>query len=185
MQKTAYGICFAFVWVCAIFAVLVLILGEKIVAPGSTASLELGAFTFEFAEEYLPFSVMKGRIVLGLVFVALLLVFVCYVLRVVRRILAPMVQGVPFDTAVSDNLRKLSWITLIGGGVLSVIRAAGDILLYRMLDLESLFLSDRITAVEVTGTLDMTFLLFFAVLYLLSCVFRYGETLQQQSDETL
>lgn len=183
--KTAYGICAAFVWVSAVFAVLLGIFGEKMVAPGGTMSLELGSFSFEFAENSMPFAVIQSRMVLGLIFAALLLVFVCYVLRVVRKILQPMAEGLPFSTTVSAHLKKLSFITLIGGGVLSVVRVVGETLIYHLYDLEALFVSDKIAAVTVSGTLDMTFLLFFAVLYLLSYVFRYGEALQKQSDETL
>jgi len=182
--KTAYGICSAFVWVCGIFAVLLLVFGEKMVSEG-TAGLDLGAYSFEFAQGYMPFAVVKSRMVLGLIFAALLLVFVCYVIRVVRQILQPMAAGKPFDSAVSGSLRKLSWITLIGGGILSAVQLAGELVIYHMYDLETLFLSEKIAGVTTNCNLDMTFLLGFALLYLLSCVFRYGEALQQESDETL
>ena len=48
-----------------------------------------------------------------------------------------------------------------------------------------LLLSEKITHVGGMFKIDLTFLIFWAILTLLSYVFRYGEDLQQLSDETL
>ena len=96
-----------------------------------------------------------------------------------------MKEGKPFESAVSDKLKKLSFITLIGGGVLSVAKLVGEVVLCKMYDLESIFLNENIISCTAEFNLDMTFLLAFGVLYLLSYIFRYGEELQKQSDETL
>ena len=74
---------------------------------------------------------------------------------------------------------------LIGGGILSVAKMAGEIILYRVYDLGTVFLNEHIVSCMPEFNLDMSFAAVFAVLYLLSYVFRYGEELQKQSDETL
>lgn len=107
------------------------------------------------------------------------------VLRLIRRLLAPMREGKPFDSSVSRNLRSLSWITLIGGAVCSLLKSIAEIAVYRIYDFHSLFQNDLITGCTLNIAPDMSFVLLFAILFLLSCVFRYGEELQKQSDETL
>ena len=96
-----------------------------------------------------------------------------------------MREGKPFDSAVSGNLRTLSWIALIGGAVCALLESIAEVAVYKIHDFHSLFLNDRITGCTVNIMPDTGFVLLFAVLFLLSCVFRYGEELQQQSDETL
>lgn len=183
--KTAYTVCSVFVWVLAICAALLLIFGERMMAPGSQTTITLGVLCFEFAEGYLPFEAIKIRMAVGMLFVAILLVFVCVFIRIIRDVLRPMIEGKPFESTVSDKLRKLSWIALIGGGVLSAVKMIGEIALYNVYDLGAVFLNDKIVACSAEFNLDMTFIVVFGVLYLLSYIFKYGEELQQQSDETL
>ena len=52
-------------------------------------------------------------------------------------------------------------------------------------DLPSLLISEKIVHVDGMFRVDLTFLVYWAILLLLSYVFRYGEQLQQLSDETL
>ena len=52
-------------------------------------------------------------------------------------------------------------------------------------DLPGLLVSEKITHVGGMFQVDLTFLIYWAILLLLSYVFRYGEQLQQLSDETL
>jgi len=184
IARVVYTVCSVFVWVLPITAVLLLIFGEQVIADG-TYTVTLGMLTLEFAEEYMPFEAVKFRVIAGLLSVAVLLVFVCWFIRVIQSVLEPMKEGKPFESAVSDKLKKLSFITLIGGGVLSVAKLVGEIVLCKMYDLESIFLNENIISCTAEFNLDMTFLLAFGVLYLLSYIFRYGEELQKQSDETL
>ena len=111
--------------------------------------------------------------------------FVCILLKIIRNILRPMKEARPFDTAVSKNLKRLSWIVLIGGAVISAVSLYLEKLFFQAYDLEHLFLSDIITACTENYVYDCNFLIGFAFLYLLSYIFQYGEELQRQSDETL
>lgn len=85
-----------------------------------------------------------------------LAVYGCTV-QIFRRVLRPMKEGRPFDGA-ARQLRRLAWVTLAANLVLSC-------------------------ASQVH--LDLGFLGPGIFLLLLSFVFRYGEELQRQADETL
>lgn len=148
-----------------------------------SATIELGHFSFGLSS-FDPQTVQQQFLWMALPAVAVL-VALHLISRVIRSILKPMKEGRPFDTAVSANLRKLSWIVLIGGGVSSLAQLAAEAAMYRLFDFSSLFLSDRITSCTLTWEPDTTFVFLFLILFLLSCVFRYGEELQAQSDETL
>ena len=52
-------------------------------------------------------------------------------------------------------------------------------------DLPALLVSEKIAHVGGLFEVDLSFLIYWAILMLLSYVFRYGEQLQQLSDETL
>ena len=52
-------------------------------------------------------------------------------------------------------------------------------------DLPSLLLSEKISHIGGTFQVDLTFVIYWAILMLLSYAFRHGEELQQLSDETL
>ena len=107
------------------------------------------------------------------------------VIRIILQILKPMREGLPFDSSVSVKLKKLCWLTLGGGITSQLFGAAGRILLYKAFDFSHLFLNERIVGVSVTEELDLTFVVLALIWYMLSCVFRYGEELQRQADETL
>ena len=100
-------------------------------------------------------------------------------------ILKPMVFEKPFASCVSKNIRKLSWIILIGEGIFQVVMLGVELLLYRAFDFSNLFFNDKIISCKIDYMFDGTFIMVFAIIYLLSYVFQYGEELQIQSDETL
>ena len=110
---------------------------------------------------------------------------IAYGLQLLRNILAPMKEGNPFNNAVSLNLRKLGWLTVIGGVAYSVITAVSLHFISGLYDLTSLFKEGSVDGIMVNYRYDITFLIVSALLFLLSYIFRYGEELQQQSDETL
>lgn len=111
--------------------------------------------------------------------------FMIYAAKVARKILAPMKEGLPFDESVSKNLKNLGILTLIGGSVWSVTKAVLDTTTYNAYKISEMFRPERITGVELEITLDTTFLIIAAVIFLLSYIFKYGAELQKLSDETL
>lgn len=149
-------------------------------------SISLGFLELQIADAYAP----DPHHVLLLVAVQIVLALVvCIVTRLcvkcIRQILRPMAESKPFDGTTSANFKKLALYSLILGITVNIIQAVATAVLISGYDLHLLLLSERIPHLEFRFSFDLTFLLFAAVFLLMSHVFRYGEQLQQLSDETL
>ena len=106
---------------------------------------------------------------------------ICWILLLIRRILAPMKKGEPFAAGVADDLRKLAW-TVLGFGVISAVwRFVGQVMISTAMS-GNLSVNTHYAAGEV---IHLDFLIVAAVLFLVSYIFRYGRELQVLSDETL
>lgn len=148
--------------------------------------LEFGPLTLHIAEEYVPTfdsmllqNTMMCTLAAAICFVAILGV------KTIRAILAPMKEGQPFHSEISQNLRKLGWLSLILGVAAQALEAVSFLTAAATMKLETLLISENITQVDVNLSFDLSFLIIPAVLFLLAYVFRYGEQLQNLSDETL
>ena len=102
-----------------------------------------------------------------------------------REILHPMTEGKPFDSIISANLKKLAKLSIELGILYNILLLLEQIMTVFVYDLPGLLISEKITHVGGMFQVDLTFLICWALLMLLSYVFRYGEELQQLSDETL
>lgn len=187
--------------ICNIFlriAGIVLLVGLVIISAGllfgldpemigsGYNSISFGSLELTIAQDYAP----NPKLVLILTVIQVVLALViCLVVQLsfkcIRQILAPMAAGEPFHSAVSGNLKKLAKYTLIQGIVVNVVQGFTTGLLAGGYDLTGLLISDKITHITINETFDLTFLLVAAVFLLMSYIFRYGEELQQLSDETL
>lgn len=151
-----------------------------------TYSLELGNVTLELIPDgAIPAEVTRRTVIGGLIFCIPLFLLIAKCLGIVQDILTPMSQGQPFEGSVADSLRQLSLFALIGGGIAEAGNLAISALRLGNIKLDALFNPDLVAGYTVEHVMNMNFILFFAVLYLMSHVFRYGEQLQQLSDETL
>ena len=103
----------------------------------------------------------------------------------IREILLPMKEEKPFDSIVSTNLKKLAKLSITLGILYNIIILSEQVLTVFVFGLPQLLVSEKITRVSGMFSVDLTFLVYWAILLLLSYVFRYGEELQQLSDETL
>jgi len=103
----------------------------------------------------------------------------------IREILHPMTEGKPFDTIVSTNLKKLAKLSINLGILYNIILLSEQIMTVFVFDLPALLISEKIVHIGSMFSVDLTFLIYWAILLLLSYVFRYGEELQQLSDEIL
>lgn len=103
----------------------------------------------------------------------------------IRAILLPMTQGQPFHGAVSINLKKLAKISIVLGVLWNIIMLSEQIMMVFVYDLPGLLISEKVTHVGGLFQLDLTFVVYWGILMLLSYIFSYGEQLQQLSDETL
>ena len=103
----------------------------------------------------------------------------------IRQILLPMKEEKPFDSIVSTNLKKLAKLSITIGILYNIIILSEQIMTVFVYDLPNLLISDKIVHVDGMFQVDLAFVVYWAILLLLSYVFRYGEELQQLSDETL
>lgn len=69
-----------------------------------------------------------------------------------------------------------------GAGVYEILEYVFIQYIYKFTDL---IVSDTIIRATYRSTIDASFLIYAAIVYLISLVCRYGATLQQQVDETL
>ena len=172
-----------------IFFVWIMMLGEILMDQNALREylvLNFGSVKVGIAPEYAPsLQYTNARFFMETLLAVALISFVIYAIKVARRILAPMKEGLPFDESVSKNLKKLGLLTLIGGSVWSVTKAVLDTTTYNAYEISEMFRSERITGVELEVTLDTQFLIIAAVIFLLSYIFKYGAELQKLSDETL
>ena len=103
----------------------------------------------------------------------------------IREILLPMKEEKPFDAVVSTNLKKLAKLSITLGILYNIIILSEQVITIFVYDLPQLLVSEKIVHVSGMFQVDLAFLVYWAILLLLSYVFRYGEELQQLSDETL
>ncbi len=151
-----------------------------------TYSLELGNVTLELIPDgAIPAEVTRRTVISGLIFCIPVLLFAAKCLAIVQDILTPMTEGKPFDKKVSQSLRKLSFLTLAAGALWETGSMVLSALRLGSIKLDALFNPELVAGCTVEHVLNTNFIFLFAVLYLMSHVFRYGEELQQLSDETL
>ena len=103
----------------------------------------------------------------------------------IREILQPMAEEKPFASIVSTNLKKLAKLSIHVGILSNIIILTEQFIAVFAYKLPDLLIGEKITHVSAMFNVDLTFVIYWAILLLLSYVFRYGEELQQLSDETL
>ena len=170
---------------CIVVAFLSLILGDRMFAGGAL-TLDLDFIKFylnenicvneQFVKLYVVAATLGGGIICFLVY---------YVSKVLRKILAPMKNGRPFETGISENLKRVGWIILIGGFLSELVGIVARILLIKAYSIDLLFTSASIAKTEFVFTMNFDYVLITCVVFFLSYIFTYGQVLQQESDETL
>lgn len=149
-------------------------------------TLDFGFLELQIADAFAPdkwIILLEAGVVLALCGVCCLLGR--YEVKCIRAILDPMKQGRPFSREVSVNLKKMAILGIFTGIAINCVDLAEQIMLAVAYDLPGLLISEKITHIGINYTFDLTFLIYSAVLLLLSYVFSYGTQLQELSDETL
>ncbi len=170
----------------AVIAVGILAIGYAIgLDPDMTTnSVSIDCIDFELAQP-VAMDTKDALTAMGVitVFVVVAATYIWYLIRVLRRILKPMTEGTPFVGTVSTDIRKLGNVVIIGGFVTQCVTNLFLFFNYNLLDL---VINDAVSHVSINYELiDTTCLLIGILVIMLSYVFRYGEELQQQADETL
>ena len=188
IMKVLRGICTGFGIACAILLLIGIFLPDSMY--GSFVSLgdqviDLGNLRLHLSRELLPAGSIRLPVCVILAEALIALALGAASLHLLHKIFAPMADARPFDESVSANLRKLGWLSLIAVIAYFALSGTAATLALSMYDLNQLFAADLVTDVRLIHSVGLSLLLIPAVLFLLSYVFKYGEELQRQSDETL
>ena len=168
-----------------IFAALVFLLGENILSDISL-NLNLGFLKIYLADAYYGLSpALKLYMAVTLTSASLVCWIFGYGLSLVRKVLAPMKQGRPFEEHIPGVLRKIAWLVIIGGTVTEVLGIINKALTMKAFPMEEIFSSPAVDYIETVLDFDLNYVILGCVILFLSYVFQYGRTLQVEADETL
>ncbi|MCR4805869.1 MAG: hypothetical protein K5981_09540 [Clostridia bacterium] len=192
MQKTARGLDIVFrilsvltilgiVFLVALNAIGIAAGYDKLVDPDNMSfTLSAGGIHID-AKDLGSAQEIGGTLLLLSGSVIISLAAVWYGIRIIRRILAPMKEGQPFSQGISGEFKKLGWF-VIGYGI---VYNAFDLIAKTALAARLVSSHTEYPTLGIEHHLDPTFLVIAFILFLCSYIFRYGEELQQLSDETL
>ncbi len=110
-------------------------------------------------------------------------VFLVYILG---KLLKPMAKGQPYDGTVSKSLRTfgIGYIVIgIAENVITYLQAARAS--HTLGEIRRIFLPVTVTETTIQYSINLGFLFLGIMIFIFSFVFRYGEELQVQVDETL
>ena len=148
--------------------------------------LSFGGIKVGIVPEYAPsVPFTNAKLFIGLLIGMIVYAGTFLATKIIRKILQPMKEGLPFDVNISRYLRQLGVLTFIGGGSLSVIKAVDSWIVYKAYHVSELFHPERVNEVEMMLKMDWKFLIVASVIFLMSYIFKYGAELQKLSDETL
>ena len=187
--KVVGGIFGACAIVCAVFAVMVAVPAEvpgQYIFDTGSFTMNIGYLTLHLAEDFpVDINLIKWFACVGLVGLAVIFLLVKQACVHLRAILTPMEEGRPFEPGTPGSLRKIAWLTLIGGGVFQFLLFVEVELLSRACPMDVILSSAAIETYEYNFTLDFSFVWVVCFILFLSYIFSYGQKLQQESDETL
>lgn len=184
--KILQGFAIAGVIVCAVFIPLTAVFGEQVIA--SSNDMTIGVLDLKLIgspESYLNMPNISVSIICMLIGGIIVSAAIWYCLRVMREILAPMKEGTPFVEGISGKVRKLAWTVLIGGGIAELGHVISRIFEVQAYKIDHLLNPDAVASYSYNWSFSLWFVIIALILFFLSYVFRYGEALQKESDETL
>ena len=179
------GLTAAVIIASAVFIPLTAVLGEKVIADASSLTLGSLKFNLNGSVNFLDIQNFKSSIICSLACAILAAAATRYCIKVLREILAPMIEGIPFAAGISNKIRKLALAVLVGGFITEIGHAITASLEIKAYQIERLFNLEAISSVSYNFSLNLWFVITAMILFFLSYVFRCGEMLQKESDETL
>lgn len=149
------------------------IIGATVGGARLTLASGVEGDVYEFVKTYTMMSVS-----------AVVMLIIAYIgIRMFRKILVPMKEGAPFAEGISREVWRFGIFTLIAGIAGSIVQFALSFAVGAMFD--ALSESGSLTVDTEYYGIDGGFILIAAIVLMLSYIFKYGEELQKQSDETL
>lgn len=129
----------------------------------------------------------KMSIWLPLIFlITAIFVFIIYkAVQTIESICTITMNHTPFDVRVSNHMKNLAKYILVGGIVFNILEVCRIMQFKQTINFDLLFNTKYVTQINFDIRLHLSFLVFAALIYLLPYIFRYGQELQQLSDETL
>lgn len=112
-------------------------------------------------------------------------IILCLGIRSLRRILDLLSFGLPFHTKVADELHRMAVLSTVYSFIDAFLRFVTNITLSRGYHIEATLANGEPLTVAFNDLSYYPYLVLVIALYFLSWIFRYGEQLQQLSDETL
>lgn len=174
----------AVVSVVSLVAILIALFANGDATKVDNLSITLGSYSLLLNQEYsLQQLTPLWCITLANVFIFGILS--CYTIKTLQSVFEPMSQGKPFSTTVSSALKKLSYVVLLMGIIGIILQTATNYMFFDAFDIPTLFSKDRVISCSISIVSNGNFIIWFVILRLISHIFKYGETLQQLSDETL
>lgn len=115
-----------------------------------------------------------------------ILVFIVYKsIQTIESICTITMDHTPFDVRVANHIKNLAKYILAGGIVFNILGVCRFMYFKQIINFDLLFNPKYVTQIKFDIRIELSFLIFAALIYLLSYIFRYGQELQQLSDETL
>ncbi len=149
-------------------------------------SLYLGAMNVSLYEPIdIKLSSVLPSLEITLVYVMVYSFIIFYASRKIRKVMDPMKEGRPFDKSSSENIWQLGVFVVIAGIVKNILDFLALYAGYEFIDLFTIFDLTKIHAINYDYKFDVTFIIIALVVFILAYVFKYGESLQRDSDETL
>lgn len=184
---SAIGIAFLVISIVMLaFAVIGFIGIEGVVIGEIETVLRLDVLELEIApEEILTLEKADTVLAIGALLLAVQFVISWVLVKVLRNLIAPMKEGQVFDESVCKSIRTLAIYVLVGGLLSEIIAVAERIVAVSVFDISSFFNPEVIINTAYNFEIDGTCVVYAAVIYLLSYIFKYGLELQTQVDETL
>ena len=113
-------------------------------------------------------------------------VFIIYKsIQTIESICTIAMDHTPFDVRVANHIKNLAKYILVSGIVFNILEVCRVLYFKQIINFNLLFNSKYVTQIKFDIRIEFSFLIFAALIYLLSYIFRYGQELQQLSDETL
>ena len=185
LQKIVWIAVTVVLCVLAVLTAVSLIDGNALIGKVN-ATVDFGALSFEMMQMPAYSNAQMLWYAWGCAAVMLLFALITHRgLKVLRKILAPMEQGNPFDPQIAHEIKKLANLTLVFGILQNIVNGVEATLLRYSDAVAQLMESGLIRSVSVNYTLDCGFIVVYLILLLISYIFAYGAKLQQLSDETV
>ena len=144
------GLTAAVIIASAVFIPLTAVLGEKVIADASSLTLGSLKFNLNGSVNFLDIQNFKSSIICSLACAILAAAATRYCIKVLREILAPMIEGIPFAAGISNKIRKLAWAVLVGGFITEIGHAITASLEIKAYQIERLFNLEAISSVSLS-----------------------------------